>query len=114
MRKAGDYFARMTLPLALLCAGASIRRQEFPTAPALYGAVLGKLIVVPLLLTLGGIACGLRGESLAVLYLMSASPTAAASYPMAQAMKANHQLAAAIIAASSMGSLFSTILGIFL
>jgi len=35
MRKAGDYFARMTLPLALLCAGASIRRQEFPTAPAL-------------------------------------------------------------------------------
>lgn len=112
--KTGGYFAQMTLPLALLCAGASIRLREFQTSPALYGAVLGKLIVVPLLLTLGGLVCGLRGESLAVLYLMSASPTAAASYPMAQAMKANHHLAAAIIAATSLGSLFSTTLGIFL
>ncbi|HKI51838.1 MAG TPA: AEC family transporter [Geothermobacteraceae bacterium] len=112
--RTGGYFAQMTLPLALLCAGASIRLREFQTSPALYGAVLGKLVVVPLFLTLGGIACGLRGENLAVLYLMSASPTAAASYPMAQAMKANHHLAAAIIAATSLGSLFSTTLGIFL
>ena len=74
----GDYFARMTLPLALLCAGASIRLQEFQASRPLYWATSGKLLFLPLLITLGGIVIGLRGESLGVLYLMSASPTAAA------------------------------------
>lgn len=110
----GGYFARMTLPLALLCAGASIRLHEFQTSPPLYWAVAGKLLFVPLLITGGGILLGLRGEELGVLYLMCASPTAAASYPMTQALGGNHHLAAAIIAATSLGSLFFTTLGIFL
>ena len=110
----GDYFGRMTLPLALLCAGASIRLQEFQSSRPLYWATSGKLLFVPLLITLGGIFFGLRGDSLGVLFLMSASPTAAASYPMAQAMGTNHHLAAAIIAATSLGSVVSTTLGIFL
>lgn len=110
----GGYFARMTLPLALLCAGASIRLKEFQGSRPLYWASAGKLFFVPLLITLGGILIGLRGESLGVLYLMSASPTAAASYPMTQAMGGNHHLAAAIIAATSLGSLFFTTLGIFI
>jgi len=110
----GGYFARMTLPLALLCAGASIRLHEFQTSPSLYWAVSGKLLFVPLFITLGGIFIGLRGEELGVLYLMCASPTAAASYPMTQALGGNHHLAAAIIAATSLGSLFFTTLGIFL
>ena len=110
----GSYFARMTLPLALLCAGASIRLHEFQTSPPLYWAVIGKLLFVPLLITSGGILLGLRGEELGVLYLMCASPTAAASYPMTQALGGNHHLAAAIIAATSLGSLLFTTLGIFL
>jgi malonate transporter and related proteins len=110
----GGYFARMALPLALLCAGASIRLHEFQTSKPLYWAVSGKLLFVPLLITTGGILFGLRGESLGVLYLMCASPTAAASYPMAQAMGTNHHLAAAIIASTSLGSLLSITLGIFL
>lgn len=110
----GGYFARMTLPLALLCAGASIRLHEFQTSPPLYWAVAGKLLFVPLLITSGGILLGLRGQELGVLYLMCASPTAAASYPMTQALGGNHHLAAAIIAASSLGSLIFTTLGIFL
>lgn len=110
----GDYFGRMTLPLALLCAGASIRMHEFQSSRPLYWAVSGKLLLVPLLITLGGILFGLRGDSLGVLFLMCASPTAAASYPMAQAMGTNYHLAAAIIAATSLGSVVSTTLGIFL
>ena len=110
----GGYFARMTLPLALLCAGASIRLKEFQSSRPLYWALAGKLFFVPVLITLGGIFIGLRGENLGVLYLMTASPTAAASYPMTQAMGGNHHLAAAIIAATSLGSLFFTTLGIFL
>lgn len=109
----GEYFARMTLPLALLCAGASIRLLEFKGARALYWAACGKLLLVPLVITLGGIAIGLRGEDLGILYLMSAAPTAAASYPMALSMGGNHHLAAAIIAMTTFGSLFFTTAGAF-
>ncbi|MDX2496168.1 MAG: AEC family transporter [Desulfuromusa sp.] len=110
----GGYFARMTLPLALLCAGASIRLQEFNGSTSLYWASAGKLIFVPLFITLGGVFVGLRGEHLGILYLMCASPTAAASYPMTQAMGGNHHLAAAIIASTSLGSMIFTTFGIFL
>lgn len=110
----GGYFAQMTLPLALLCAGASIRLQEFQGSQPLYWATAGKLLLVPVVITFGGIVFGLRGESLGVLFLMSSAPTAAASYPMARSMGGNHHLAAAIIAATSLGSIFSSTLGVFL
>ncbi|MDO6712740.1 AEC family transporter [Aliiglaciecola sp. 2_MG-2023] len=110
----GEYFAGMTLPLALLCAGASIRIKEFHSSSVLYWSSAMKLIVLPLVITLGGVLIGLRGEELGVLYLMCASPTAAASYPMVQAMHGNHYLAAAIIAVTSIGSMLTTTLGIFL
>ncbi len=110
----GGYFAGMTLPLALLCAGASIRWQDFQASPPLYWAIAGKLLFVPILITLGGILLGLRGQELGVLYLMCAAPTAAVSYPMTQALGGNHHLAAAIIAATSLGSLVCTTFGIFL
>jgi predicted permease len=109
----GEYFARMTLPLALLCAGASIRLLEFKGDRALYWASAGKLLFVPLVITTGGALIGLQGQELGVLYLMSTSPTAAASYPMALSLGGNHHLAAAIIAMTSLGSVFFITAGIF-
>lgn len=109
----GEYFARMTLPLALLCAGASIRLLEFKGDRALYWASAGKLLFVPLMITAGGVLIGLRGQELGVLYLMSSSPTAAASYPMALALGGNHHLAAAIIAMTTLGAVFFITLGVF-
>lgn len=109
----GEYFAGMTLPLALLCAGASIRIKEFHSSKVLYWSSAMKLIFLPLVITVGGILMGFRGEQLGVLYLMCASPTAAASYPMVQAMHGNHYLAAAIIAVTSVVSMLTTTLGIF-
>jgi predicted permease len=110
----GGYFAKMTLPLALLCAGASIRLHEFQTSRPLYWATTGKLFLVPFVITAGGAVMGFRGPELGVLFLMSSSPTAAASYPMVQAMGLNYHLAAAIIAATSLGAIVSSTLGIFL
>jgi predicted permease len=109
----GEYFARMTLPLALLCAGASIRLLEFQGDRALYWASAGKLLLVPLVITAGGALIGLRGQELGVLYLMSSSPTAAASYPMALSLGGNHHLAAAIIAMTSLGSVLFITVGVF-
>lgn len=110
----GGYFAKMTLPLALLCAGATIRLQEFQSSRALYWASAAKLLLVPLAITGGGILLGLRGPEMGVLFFMSSAPTAAASYPMVQAFRLNHHLAAAIIAATSLGAIVSSTLGVFL
>lgn len=108
------YFAAMTLPLALMCSGAAIRWREFRTSVNLYWATLAKLVVVPSLIVSGGVAMGFRGESLAVLYFMSSAPTAAASFPMVMALGGNHYLASAIIATTSLASIFATTAGLFL
>ncbi|MGB1310506.1 MAG: AEC family transporter [Leucothrix sp.] len=108
-----DYIGSMSMPLALLCIGASIRWRDFRVSTNLYWATLAKLLLVPGVITLGGIAVGLRGESLGVLYLMSAAPSATAGYAMLRAMGGNHYLGAAIIATTSLGSVIAITLGLF-
>ncbi len=109
-----EYLSKLTLPLALLCVGASIRWHEFQVSKNLYLAIFGKLILFPGIITVGAVTLGFRGEELGVLYLMSAAPTAAASYPMVRAIGGNQYLTAAIIAATSIGAMLSTTLGLFL
>lgn len=105
----GGYFSQMTLPLALLCTGASLdfRALRADLSSAMVSA-LCKLLVVPLLLIAAGIALGFRGLELGVLALMSSAPTAAASYIMVRAMGGNSALAANIIVLTTIGSLFTT------
>lgn len=111
--QAGNYFARMTLPLALLCAGASLRFKELKQdiTPALLASV-GKLIVIPFAFTLGGLLVGFRGVELGVLFLLSSAPSATAGYIMARAMNGNAVLAANIIVLTTLFSLLTTSLGV--
>ncbi|CUB02406.1 AEC family transporter [Marinomonas fungiae] len=111
--QAGNYFARMTLPLALLCAGASLRFKELKQdlSPSLY-ATIGKLVVIPFALTLGGYLLGFRGIELGILFLMSSAPSASAGYIMARAMHGNAVLAANIIVLTTLFSLLTTSLGV--
>lgn len=110
-----QYFADLTLPLALLCTGASLNfaslRREMANT-VLAGA--SKLVVIPLVFAVGGIAIGLRGVDLAVLVLMASAPTAAASYVMVHAMGGNASLAANIIALTTLGSLLTTSLAVMI
>jgi len=113
--KAGDYFAQMTLPLALLCAGASLSFNSLKNG--MLGAItasVGKLIFIPFVLTLGGYIIGYRGMELGVLFLMSSAPTASASYIMVRAMNGNSALAANIIVITTIASLISTSIGVTL
>ncbi|UDV04774.1 AEC family transporter [Marinomonas profundi] len=113
--KAGDYFAQMTLPLALLCAGASLSFSSLKSdllSSAIASA--GKLIFIPFALTLGGYLLGYRGMELGVLFLMSSAPTASASYIMVRAMNGNATLAANIIVITTIVSLISTSIGVTL
>lgn len=110
----GEYFAQMTLPLALLCTGASLNlralRADFSSAMV---SALCKLLLVPLVFIAVAIALGFRGVDLGVLALMSSAPTASASYIMVCAMGGNAPLAANIIVLTTLCSLFTTSLLIF-
>ncbi|WP_312239805.1 AEC family transporter [Pantoea sp.] len=112
--KTGGFISGMALPLAMLCAGASLdwRMMFRATNTAIYAAV-ARVLVVPALLTLGGALFGFRGAALGVMFLFSATPTAAASYVMTRAMGGNATLAANIIAMTTVGSFFTTAIGLF-
>lgn len=110
-----EYFAQMTLPLALICIGgtlslASLRRSSGTAI----GSGLMKMVWLPLLSTFGAWLFGFRGADLAILFLYFASPTAAASFVMARAVGANHELAAAIIVITTLAAVVATNIGLLL
>jgi predicted permease len=113
--QSGEYFAQMTLPLALLCTGASLSlkalREDSRNAVI---ASIGKLLLVPFIITLGGYWLGFRDMDLGILFLMTSSPTAAASYIMVRAMSGNAVLAANIIALTTFGSILVASIGVAL
>ncbi|MGL5539019.1 MAG: AEC family transporter, partial [Aeromonas veronii] len=61
--------------------------------------------------TLGAALLGFSHLELGILFLISATPTAAASYVMTRAMGGDSVLAANIIATTTLGSLLTTSLG---
>lgn len=110
-----EYFAQMTLPLALICIGGTLSltslRQSSGTA---LSASLMKMVWLPLLATAGAWLYGFREADLAILFLYFASPTAAASFVMARAVGANHELAAAIIVITTLAAVVTTNVGLLL
>jgi len=114
LQDTGEYFASMTLPLALLCIGATFSFQSLRRASKIAAwASLMKLLVMPLLCLAIATAFGVRGMPLGVLFLMVSAPTAAASYVMVEAMKGNSELAANIVAMSTLWSIFTVSTGLF-
>ncbi|MCL6416754.1 AEC family transporter [Aestuariirhabdus sp. Z084] len=113
--KTGSYFSAMTLPLALLGIGGTLSLKTLGKASvlSLWSSLL-KLVALPFVLTLGALLLGFRGESLGIMFLMFASPTAAVSFVMSRAMGGDSELAASIILITTLGSLVSISAGIFI
>ncbi len=110
----GQYFAQMTLPLALICIGGTLTLGMLRDSGTLaLSASAMKMIWLPGLATLGAWALGFRGADLGVLFLYFASPTAAASFVMAKAVNGNHQLASGIIVMTTLAAAVTTNVGIF-
>ncbi|BES73739.1 AEC family transporter [Marinobacter nanhaiticus D15-8W] len=109
------YFGQMTLPLALLCVGAtlSLSALRLGSSSAIVATVI-KLVLLPLFFTLSAIPLGFDALQLGTLFAMFASPTATVSYVMARSMGGNHQLAANIIALTTLFAPVSLSLGIYL
>ncbi|GAB7220314.1 AEC family transporter [Vibrio comitans] len=110
---AGHYFASMTLPLALLCTGGSLNLNSLKheIAPTWIATIL-KLIAAPIVSCFLAYVLGFRGEALGIIFFMTASPTAAASYVMARSMGGNSTLAANIIALTTILSVVTTTIGL--
>ena len=115
MDQSGQYLADLALPLALICIGGTLTLTSLKASglTALSASAM-KMLILPFLGTLGAWALGFRGADLGVLFLYFASPTAAASYVMARAAGANHELAAAIIVLTTLAAVVTTNLGLLL
>jgi len=113
--KTGQYFSNMTLPIALLCIGGSLNLQALKSNSLnCYFSCALKIIAAPILITGGAYLMGFTGIPLGIVFFMSAAPTAAASYVMARSMGHNADLAANVIAMTTIGSLFTCSLGLSL
>ena len=111
----GDYFASLTLPLALLCIGATVSLKAIRTdSSTAMGASLMKMVVLPALGTMAAWFWGFRGAELGLLFLFFASPTAAASFVMVKALGGNDRLAANIIALTTLFASVTVTLGVFI
>ncbi|MBH3340183.1 MULTISPECIES: AEC family transporter [unclassified Pseudomonas] len=110
-----EYFAQMTLPLALICIGGTLSLASLHrSSGTAIGSGMMKMVWLPLLSTSGAWLLGFRGADLAILFLYFASPTAAASFVMARAVGANHELAAAIIVITTLAAVVTTNIGLLL
>ncbi|KRW57492.1 AEC family transporter [Pseudomonas sp. TTU2014-080ASC] len=111
----GEYLAQLTLPLALICIGASLSLAALRESGVLaLSASLMKVLWLPALGTAGAFAFGFRGAELGILFLFFVSPTAAASFVMAKAVGSNYQLAAAIIVLTTLLAAISTNIGLLI
>lgn len=110
----GEYFASLTLPLALICIGATLSigalRDDSRTATS---ASLLKMVTLPLLGTAAAWLVGFEGPELGLLFLFFACPSAAASFVMVKAMGGNAKLAANIIAITTLVASVTVTAGIF-
>lgn len=107
-----DYFAQLTLPLALLCTGASIRFGQMKGhSLALIFATICKCLLYPLASVALGVTFNFTHTQLLTVMFMSIAPTAAVSFIMVKNMGGNADLAANIVAITTVVSVPFTIAG---
>lgn len=112
---AGTYLANMTLPLALIAIGGAISVRELRHSSALsIWTVVVKLWVTPVIVVIPAYWLGFRGVEIGCILLMFASPTATASFVMVRTMGGNYQLASNIIVLSTIFSVLSISLLLYL
>ncbi|MCU0331936.1 MAG: AEC family transporter [Ignavibacteriaceae bacterium] len=107
------FLSELALPLALVGIGGSLNLQNIKRAQGLaFTSSAIKVILVPLILTLGAYYYGFRELDLGIMFVLFASPTAIVSFIMAEAMGANSKLAGNIVLISTIASVFTIAAGI--
>jgi malonate transporter and related proteins len=110
----GKYLSQMVLPLALICIGGALDVSQVTRFDSTtLSASVWKLLISPTIACGIAIAFDVRGENLAILFLLAASPTATISFVMVQAMNGNTKLAANIIVQTTLGSMLTVTAGLW-
>ncbi len=100
--------SKLATPIALLCLGGTFKIQALKRhKKALLTACAGKLIIVPIAFLSIAIILGFRGMELATLMAMFAAPVASSSFPMAQELGGNAELAGEIVVLTSLLSIIT-------
>ena len=106
--------SKIATPLALIILGASINLSRVRgNLRQLAVAICGKLIIIPFIGIFIAMLLGMRDGDIALLISALASPTAVSSYPMAQQMDGDGELAAQIVAFGTALCIITVFLWVF-
>ena len=105
----------LTTPLALINIGSMFCfRININNKKPLFIAVFFKTIFTPVVFTLLAIWIGFRNSTLAIMFIVFATPTAASSFIMAKVMNSNDELASSIVVVSTTLSSLTIFIGIII
>jgi len=111
----GKYLADITLPLALIGVGASLRivylkKTSFTTI----GAMIIKLLIAPLVGVALGLLIGFSGMDLGIIFILFACPTAIISYVLADTMTEHGEIAGNIVIITTLLSSITISIGLMI
>lgn len=115
IKNAVSDISKMATPLALLILGGTFELQSISkNIKTLSLVAIGRLVLIPAIFVGLAISLGYRNVELISLLVMFGSPVAVSSYPMAIAMNCDEELAAQAIIVTTIASVVSMILWIFI
>lgn len=109
------YLSALALPLALVGIGGFLSFSDITKESSLTViSTILKLLVFPAIMTLAAYLLDFRGIDLGIIFILFACPTAIASFIMAEAMGANSRLAGNILLLTTLVSVITITLGLFI
>jgi len=113
--KSLTYLADMAMPIALISLGATINMESLRGRLGLaVASSAGKVIVLPLIVISAAALMGFRSVELMVVFILFSTPAAVSSYIMAKQMMSDYELAGQILLVSTLMSLFTIFIGMFI
>lgn len=111
----GDYLAAITLPLALVGLGGTLKIKLLQnTSFITLGALIMKLLVSPLIATTIGYLIGYTGTDLGIIFIIFACPTAIVSFIIADAMTPHGEIAGNIVLTTTLASSITIPIGLMI
>ena len=108
-------FSDLTTPMAMFVLGGTMHFKAVGgNARYLIGGIVTKLLILPTVIIAVATLCGISGVELFILMIMYATPTATASYAMAQNMGGDGELAGQLVVISTVVSVVTLFFWIFL
>lgn len=128
LMRTGNYLGNITLPLALICTGASLNFKQLrkfreqsegeshqQVSQMVWVSSFIRLFIAPIfMLLLGKWLFQLDPISLGIVFLTTATPVASATYAMVRNYGGDATAAANLIGITTIGSIFTSSIGLFL